>query len=209
MSDRHKNYSNRGSQITTLNLQVGASSDDAFENASGTVTINGTTMVFNNASFWIGYRFTGVTIPQGSTINSATLQYYVTSTARDDNEHNVYCQAADNAGTFTTGTNDISSRTLTSANTSVTANSVGVGFYSVSITAAVQEVVNRAGWTSGNALAAIMDALTGVNLAPDTYDNSPTNAAKLDIDYTASGGVHAHTKINQIALKSKLSGLVH
>lgn len=145
-------------------------------------------MVFNNAGYWIGYRFLNVTIPQGSTINSATLQYYVTSTTRDDNEQNVYCQADDNASTFTTGASNISSRTLTSANTSVTADSVGVGFYSVSITSAVQEVINRAGWASGNALAVIMDALTGVNLAPDTYDNSPTNAAKLNIDYTAASG---------------------
>lgn len=170
--------------MTTINLQVSASSDDAFENAAGTVTINGTTMVFNNASFWIGYRFLNVTIPQGATINSANLQYYVTSTTRDDNEQDVYCEDVDDAATFSASANNISSRALTTAKTTVSADSVGVGFYTVSITSAVQEVINRAGWVSGNDLAVIMDALTTPNLAPDTYDNSPTNAAKLDIDYT-------------------------
>lgn len=174
--------------MTTINLQVSASSDDAFENNVGTVTTNGTSMVFNNAGYWIGYRFLNVTIPQGATINSANLQYYVTSTTRDDNEQDVYCEDVDDSATFTTGASNISSRTLTTAKTTVSADSVGVGFYTVSITSAVQEVINRAGWVSGNDLSVIMDALTGVNLAPDTYDNSPTNAAKLDIDYTAASG---------------------
>lgn len=172
--------------MTTLNLQVSASSDDAIENASGSVTLTGTTMVFNNAAFWIGYRFLSVTIPQGSTINSATLQYYVVNTSRDDNEHDVYGQAADNAGTFTTTTNDISSRTRTTAKVTVTADAVGVGFYSVTgLAGVVQEITDRAGWVSGNALALIMDALVTPNLGPDTWDNNPAQAAKLDIDYTA------------------------
>ena len=174
--------------MTTLNLQVNQSSDDALENASGGVTINGTSMTFNNSGFWIGYRFQNVTIPNASTINTATLSYYVTSTARDDNEQDVYGEDVDDAATFSTAANNISGRTLTTAKTNVTANSVGVGFYAVDVTAVVQEIINRAGWVSGNDLALIMDALTGVNLSPDTYDNSPTNAAKLDIDYTASGG---------------------
>ena len=174
--------------MTTLNLQVSQSSDDAFENAVGTVTINGTSMVFNNAGYWIGYRFQGVTIPNASTINTATLSYYVTSTTRDDNEQDVYGEDVDDAATFSTAASNISSRTLTTAKTTVSADSVGVGFYAVDVTAVIQEIINRAGWVSGNDLALLMDALTGVNLAPDTYDNSPTNAAKLDIDYTASGG---------------------
>lgn len=171
--------------MTTLNLQVSASSDDAFENASGTITLNGTTMVFNNAGYWIIYRFQNVTIPQGSTINTATLQYYVTSTTRDDNEQDVYGEAADNSAQPTTGANNISSRSRTTAKVTVTADSVGVGFYSVTgLATVVQEITDRAGWTSGNALSLIMDALTTPNLAPDTFDNNPTNAAKLDIDYT-------------------------
>lgn len=174
--------------MTTLNLQVSQSSDDAFENAVGTVTINGTSMVFNNAGYWIGYRFQNVTIPNASTINTATLSYYVTSTTRDDNEQDVYGEDVDDAATFSTAASNISGRTLTTAKTTVSADSVGVGFYAVDVTAVVQEIINRAGWVSGNDLALLMDALTGVNLAPDTYDNSPTNAAKLDIDYTASGG---------------------
>lgn len=171
--------------MTVLNLQVSASSDDAFENNSGTMSLTGSTVTFNNAGFWIGYRFLNVTIPNAATINTATLSYYVTSTTRDDNEQDVYGNDVDDAATFTTAANNISSRTLTTAKTTVSADSVGVGFYAVDVTAVVQEIINRAGWVSGNDLALIMDALTGVNLGLDMYDGTPANAAKLDIDYTA------------------------
>lgn len=170
--------------MTVLNLQVSASSDDAFENNSGTMSLTGSTVTFNNAGFWIGYRFLNVTIPNAATINTATLSYYVTSTTRDDNEQDVYGNDVDDAATFTTAANNISSRTLTTAKTTVSADSVGVGFYAVDVTAVVQEIINRAGWVSGNDLALIMDALTGVNLGLDMYDGTPANAAKLDIDYT-------------------------
>lgn len=191
--------------MTTLNLQVSASSDDAFENAVGTVTTNGTTMVFNNAGYWIGYRFTNVTIPQGATINMATLSYYVTSTTRDDNEQDVYGNDVDDAATFTTAASNISSRTLTTAKTTVSADSVGVGFYAVDVTAIVQEIIDRAGWASGNDLALLMDALTGVNLAPDTYDNVAANAAKLDIDYSA--GLSA--TVNQVSETDTAQAITH
>lgn len=173
--------------MTTLNLQVGASDRDAFENNVGVVSVNGTTIILNNAGAWVGFGFTGVTISPGDTINSATLQFYITTTSRDDNEEDVYGEAADNSAAFVASANNISNRSRTTEKVTVSADSVGVGFYSVTgLVSVIQAIIDRAGWANGNALSLILDGLTGVNIQPDTWDNNPSQAAKLDIDYTAA-----------------------
>lgn len=173
--------------MTTLNLQVAASSDDAFESAAAAMTLTGLTIPLAAAGQWGGLRFNNVTIPQGATINTATLQIYINSTATDNVQADFYCQAADDAGTFTTGAGDISGRTRTTAKVSVAANNVGTGWYSITgMASVVEEVTNRGGWPSGNDLVVIIDPATGVDLQFRTWDHDTSLAAKLDIDYTAA-----------------------
>ena len=173
--------------MTTLNLQVAASSDDAFESAAAAVTLNGLTIPLAAAGQWGGLRFNNVTIPQGATINTATLQIYIHSTATDNVQADFYCEAADDAGTFTTGSGDISGRARTTAKVSVSANNVGTGWYSVTgMAPAVQEVTDRGGWASGNDLVVIIDPVAGTDLQFRTWDHDTSLAAKLDIDYTAA-----------------------
>ncbi len=95
-------------------------------------------------------------------------------------------QDADNAVTFTTAASDISARALTSTVAWSGAN-IGAGWKTVDVTAAVQAVVNRAGWASGNALAAVINGATGADLSITTWDGTPANAAKLDITYVDAG----------------------
>ena len=173
--------------MTTLNLQVAASSDDAFESAAAAVTLTNVVIPLAAAGQWGGLRFNNVTIPQGATINTATLQIYVNSTATDNVQADFYCEAADDAGTFTTGSGDISARSRTTANVAVRANNVGTGWYSVTgMASVVQEVTDRGGWASGNDLAVIIDPVTGTDLQFRTWDHDTSLAAKLDIDYTAA-----------------------
>jgi hypothetical protein len=70
--------------MTTINIPVAASSDDAYENNAGTVTLNGVSVgaQLNNIDEWAGFRFLNVTIP-AATINSASMtNRYTPSTAR-------------------------------------------------------------------------------------------------------------------------------
>lgn len=175
--------------MTTLNSQVGASSDDARENA-GTVGLTAASINAGGATHRLGFRWPNVTVPNGATITSATLSLYVTSTANDTpNGATVGMQAADNAATFTTGTNDISGRTRTST-VAWSGSNIGDGWKTLDLTSQVQEVVNRSGWTSGNAMAAILAGVVGSNLTVTAWDGTPSQAAKLDIVYTvASGGM--------------------
>lgn len=195
--------------MTVLNLQVSASADDANEIGTGAVTLTASPLSFNNANQFCGIRFLNATIPVGSTINTAVLSLNVQSTSFDDPAFDVYGDDQDNAGTFTITTNDISARPRTTATATITAVNVGTGYYALpSVAAMVQEIVNRGGWASGNALSFILDCLVGVNFRFISYDGTPASAAILAIDYTAPAGGGAGSKVRSVRLFSKVGGVL-
>lgn len=172
--------------MTTLNLQVAASSDDAFEGGGGAVNITGLRIQVNATGEWAGFRFINVTIPQAATINSAVMQVYVHATTDDDPDIDIYGEAVDDAATFTTAPDSIETRPRTTAKTNWTATGVGTNFVSSpSLVSVIQEIVNRAGWVSGNDLVLIWDGLSTSSFEVRAYDTAAGDAAKLDIDYTA------------------------
>lgn len=144
-------------------------------------------------------RFTGVTIANAATINSASFSMRANSTySASPNviQLIVCCQAADNAGALaTSGSTDLDGATRpgTTADSSWVVTSVTGGTrYSVDITTAVQEVVNRAGWASGNAIVVLIDTHANTTLGEwqdfDAFNTgSSANGPKLDIDYTVGG----------------------
>ena len=96
-----------------------------------------------------------VTIPQGSTINSAVISGYVYYS--DDPNLVIYCEDVDDSDDFT-GTADINSRVRTTASVEWVATDIGKDAYqdSPDFASAVQEVVDRAGFSSGNSIGVIM-----------------------------------------------------
>ena len=188
--------------MTTLALKVGASADDASETA-GTVSITATFFLSDSTDEYHGFRWQNVTIAPGATINSAILTVYVQSGGNDEPLHRAWGQAADNAAAFTTGASDISGRTKTTAAVDWSSADLGSGNDTPiewgaataagagsSFAAVIQEIVDRPGWASGNAIVIFdtqssLDALR--DLAIDFYDNLSTEGAELDIDYTAAG----------------------
>lgn len=179
--------------MTTLNYQTAASGDDGWEKVDTTVDIAGTTVgVLNNGNMWGCFRFAGVAVPQAQVITSATLEMYVTSTTNDDLVADFYAQAADTAALITTASTDISARGRTTAKTAVNATSIaasGAVWHPIDMTAPFQEVFNRVGWVSGNAAAAILDALPGIVFACRAWDHGSATGAKLTIVYTTGGGL--------------------
>ncbi len=133
-------------------------------------------------------------IPQGATINDATLK--MIGNAGDDSGPNatfdIYGEAADNPAA-PTSQSDFDGRTRTTATTRAFEQTVATGTeYNFDVTAIVQEIVNRAGWAAGNYLIIFLDAdttATGTDdrVAYDSYDGSTTNAPEIEIDYTAAG----------------------
>lgn len=170
--------------MATFNTAIAASTDDA-DQAAGAVTTNATTLNANATSQYIGLRFLNVTIPQGATISAATLNVYFTSASFDSPNVLIYAEDVDDAATFTTGANDISGRTLTTANVAWNASNIGTGSKtSPDIATVIQEIIDRPGWASGNDIVIIIkgnSASSAMRIA--TYD-SANPEAQINITYS-------------------------
>lgn len=186
---------------TTLTLTTGVSSDDAEMNNGANVSTRGDTAnglmsltgfagetpansltVGSHASGdarTAGFCFTSVTIAQGTTIISATLSLTPSATYTPAGGNhvsvNVGCQAADNAATFTTTSGNLNTttraRTTAATTHDFTVCTAGTA-HTIDITTAVQEVINRAGFASGNAIVVIADnngATTTIGEWQDLY----------------------------------------
>ncbi len=192
---------------TTLNLQVGASADDANEISDGTTTLTSTTFTSDASTEWFGWRFLNVTIDGTATIDDAILSVYLTSgTGGDEPGMRGEANNVDDAAVFVSGAANfnISGRANTTAEVQwddADLGSAGGLFeeWGCSVTggagltweAVIQEVIDRAGWASGNDIALLAGGLglgSTRDLTLDFYDTNTARAAKLDIDYTAAGG---------------------
>ena len=175
--------------MATFNASVTASSDDAQE-SSGTMNLTATTLNANFTTHITGMRFLSVTIPQGATIDSATITVYLTSTTYDDPDINIKGEAADNPGTFTTANNNITNRTKTTASVNWTATGIGTGNKtSPDIAAVIQEITDRSGWASGNALVIFFTGNNSSSAIRWASADSANPTAQLDVTYTTSTGI--------------------
>ena len=177
--------------MTVLNLVVAASADDAHETAAGVPSVTGTTINVSAINTLGGFRFNNVTIASGDTINSAYWRAYINGTAHDDPNFSAGCDDIDDSAAFTTTTNDLSARADTAATATGSGTGVGAGYWpaapGLAVAGPVQEVINRAGWASGNDLSVIMIGTTGCDVFWRAFDGGTGSYATLDIDYTAGG----------------------
>ena len=140
-------------------------------------------------------RFINVGIPQGSTILNAYVQFTAQGggTAPITIEVPINGEAVDNAATFINVANNITDRPLTAATvnwippTWPTGGAAGEDQRTPNIASILQEIVNRPGWESDNALVIIL-GITGDRQrnAASFEDNRPEPF--LHIEYTTSGG---------------------
>ena len=173
--------------MATWSGACGASADDAKQN--GTAMSLTAVMNVSTATNYLGVRFPNVTVPQGATINSATLTVDVPSTAGDTPAGVTwYGELATNAAAFTTTASDITNRARTTATTVWSGTNIGTGDKALAVTSIVQEIVNQGGWASGNAMALLLYGVSSCAIQITSYDTSTTLCARLAIDYTAGGG---------------------
>ncbi len=182
----------RETDAVTLELQVGASTDDSYENSGANFPTDQESLADANDEY-VGVRFQGVTIAQGATILHAVLSFVFSGDSEPaDPEGTLYADDVDDAAAFGSGANDISGRTPTMATVAVDESDLlneDVNFVDLAdVTLIVQEIVDRGTWSSGNALALIFQA--GTDGARDFqvhhYDLDPTHGAKLVITYTTA-----------------------
>jgi len=175
-----------------FDIPIATGDDDAEEKGSGSVSLDSSDLelVYDGSNQKVGLRFTGVDIPSGATILNASIQFVVDETSSGTTSLTIQAQAVDDAPAFTSSSNDISSRPRTSASVPWipvswnTEDEAGPDQRTPDLASVVQEVVDRQGWTSGNAMVFIITG-TGERVAK-SYERDVYGAPYLHIEYTLS-----------------------
>jgi MSHA biogenesis protein MshQ len=190
--------------VSTLTVQISATTDDARNiNGNGTFNSNNTTYRLGNdagTDVWIGWRWLNITVPQGATINSATLDLFSAQTGVGTTALAIfYGEKVANPVTFSNTTaNKPEGRARTTASVAKSFNvanfnsASSFGLDLVDVTTLVQEIVNQATFASGNALVLVghdNGSSASNNIGITNWEATGNlKGAKLNIDYTAGGG---------------------
>ncbi len=177
---------------TTIERRIVNGSDDAEERVSGNVSRSSSDLelVFDaGGNQLVGLRFTELAIPQGAIISNAYVQFKTDEINSGSTSLTIHSQATDNALEFKSTSFNISSRPTSTALVTWAPpdwnnkGEVGNAQKTPNLSSVIQEIVNRPGWASGNALVLIISG-TGERTA-ESYDGEPTGAPLLRIEYTS------------------------
>lgn len=137
----------------------------------------------NNAQL-VGICFDDVRIPPGVTITRAVLEFETRKVSTGAAAITIRGEDADNPPRFAKAKNNISNRATTTAAVGWNPpdwNAVGQHHQTPDISAVVQEIVDRAGWASGNRMAFILSG-TGEREA-QSFEGAAGGAPILRIEY--------------------------
>ncbi|MFW5442824.1 MAG: Ig-like domain-containing protein [Methylococcaceae bacterium] len=178
--------------IVTIWVPVAIGSDDAEENtSSGSVSLSSSDLEMvkdGSKTQIVGVRFQNLVIPQEATIVDAYIQYTSDEVDSEATNLTIYGQNSTNPATFTTNNSDVSGRPLTTAQVSWapapwTTNEQSSAIQATpNLSAIVQEVVDQAGWASGNAMVFITSG-TG-NRVAESFNGSA--APMLHVTYSTA-----------------------
>ena len=174
---------------TVFEVRVSASSDDAEEKASGSVSLSSSDLelIDDRGAQTVGIRFAGIEVPQGAVIVNAYLQFQVDEKDAGAATLEIRGEAVDDALTFSSSAFDITSRSVTSASAAWspadwnTVGDAGTDQRTSDLTAVVQEVVDRGGWSAANAMAFVISG-AGKRVA-ESFDGKAGAAPLLHIEY--------------------------
>jgi len=171
-----------------LELSVVHGDDDAEEDADGDMDRSSSDleMVAESTDQIIGIRFQGVPVPQGVIITRSYLIFTSDETDSVDTDLIIQGEAIDDSPAFSSSDNDISDRTRTTQqvewNDIPAWDAKGVQHDSPDISAVIQEIVGRSGWTSGNDLTLVISG-SGKRVA-ESDNKSGGTPPKLHIAYS-------------------------
>ncbi|MCE7982852.1 MAG: DUF4331 domain-containing protein [Caldilinea sp. CFX5] len=182
----HDNPTGQAAVESTTAL-IKAGRDDAEESKRGSVYFTSRDLDLGEDRQTIGLRFAEVNVPAGATIQKAHIAFVAKQSDNKATTLKFVAEAVDNAAAFTDAHGNISSRAATSAN--VAWNNVpewkkNEKYWTPDLSAVIQEIVNRGGWSANNALNIIVTG-TGEREAW-AYDGSVSLAPVLYIEYSTS-----------------------
>jgi len=183
-----------------INKQVNSQTDDARCNK-----INGNTYsdgafthyigkYTDGNSYLSGFRFTNINIPKNNIIVEASIDFYNVNDQGFYSGNSFQCilkgEAADSSVTFSPNSSPFSrvktiKDTLKSFTPTNSASMPGFGILKTNITPIVQEIINRTGWKTNNALSIFIEQYDTLNsfVSISSYDRDSTRGAKLYVKY--------------------------
>ncbi len=181
--------------VIVVSKRTATGMDDVEEVASGSIYTNSSDieLVNDGATYGnqtVGLRFTTLNIPKGATITKAYIQFTCDEIKSGATTVTIKGEASDNATAFTTAVKNVSNRLKTSAGVSWTISAwntvglAGTAERTPELKSIVQEIVNRAGFSTSSALSFIITG-TGTRTAR-SYEGVPTQAALLYIEYSTA-----------------------
>ncbi len=180
----------------TINKRIATGSDDAEEFANGSMYLDSSDLelTYSSSSQKVGLRFNALAIPPNATITNAYIQFKVDETSSGSVPLTIFGEASNSASTFTNTAQNISSRSKTTA--SITWNpaawnvvgQAGSNQRTPNLTSVIQEIVSRAGWGSGNAMAFIISSNSTAKRVAESYEGDSLGAPLLHIEFTTGGG---------------------
>ena len=179
-------------QQTTINLtiRVDAANDDAEERINtGNMYLSSSDLelIEDARDQEVGIRFNNINIPKGSIIQSAKLTFIIDEQKTEITDLNLHGHDVDNSQGFSSDDHNITSRVKTSNSVSwdsLPILGVGESLESPDISAIIQEIINREGWSPGNSLSII---ITGSGKRTvESYEGDSQKAPLLTISYSLS-----------------------
>lgn len=173
---------------------IAAGSDDAKEAAGGVTETTQASSGTIDAGTWLGLRFAGLPVPQGAQIDSAVVRQVLTDNDKNDAEGTWRGHDVDNSPTFTESLDgDVDSRVTTTASVAWTTNDLGGAGTEVSspeLATVVQEIVDRAGWSSGNALTLLYEHASATDkLELASFEHATLQEPRLLLRWTPPSGL--------------------
>lgn len=200
--------------MTTIDMTVAASADDAHEDSTGanfSSTATGVNCTSHtspgtaNRAYNGGFRFVlSAAIPSGTTIDAGYVTISAVSTALDDANVNIWGEQSSDAVNFSTNA-DVTSRTTTTASVQWSADALGTSpVNSPSIVAILQELVNDYGGLAlGAAIVIIFKGRTDAvkNFQAMAEDHASGAPAVLHIEFTAPAGGNVNLLSGKFEMK--------
>lgn len=176
--------------------------NDMFSDIAGVGTIRystGAGKVFTD-TFDGAIRFGGVTIPQGTSITLATWYFYVDEIGSGGSNVNLNIYGIDEDNTADFSSNPMG-RSQTTASTNYVSNPSENTYATITVTSAVQEIVNRGGWSSGNNMGFFIKN----NSSPDGNHISDSMGAENDSYLSVQYGSSKTIGFRAIIFKDKIA----
>jgi len=183
---------------------IQASSDDAEEKYDGSYVTTSSSDIELVYDTWndqqlqtIGLRFSNVTIPANSLITNAYIQFTADGTDAGSYTMDIWGEDEAVSATFANTTNNISSRTKTTATVNWSAiptwtdGNANTNQRTPDLSTIVTEVIGSNGWVNGDPISFIINGTgnSSDKRKADSFDEDPLKSAKLVIDYTSLSDV--------------------